>query len=636
MKTKSLLLMAALAAGAGLANAQITMTSQVLQQAVQHPGICEIDINGDGILDLIYTGEMRDGIPGRTYENADGDEVSLGDNTFQMVWNGTGYDIKEFPYYFGIKAYFAVADWNGDGLTDFITFNERSNADEGLFINNGNGTFTKTPITVVDENGDEITPFSPRTVDCADFNSDGLLDLVVTGWKDDGINGRRNYNYILINKGNNKFQAKWCDFLTAGGDGYELALNLTVATDLNNDGYAEFMTQGNVDNDDKPLTKNGVEVGRGFTATLNIGADGLDDGMPILYDLGLATGVAHQYGHGGFEVVDFNNDGVLDILVGGESPDDARAPGAWEYYWQLLQGRLDANGDVTYIDVTSVPFHDKDIRPLSDGSHPIRAIDYTGNGQYDLIMQGWCTGMLDGKDNTQCGWFFPNENGSFSSFQHVPGASEAGVFIYENGVSGARNYGFFGYTSDPMFTGEGTGFEGGRIMGFCNNPNAPAARPAAPASATATVDGYDVTLEWTAGAGNLNNVTYDYYIKDKGTGKYYRGITANADGVRTTVAQGRAFMAKKLNLNNLPDGDFEWGVQTVSASYQGSVFCKGNDFKVGNGSEGVEAVIDNTPVVATEYYDLAGRKLNNAPEQGIVIKKEIRESGASSVSKVVL
>ena len=98
MKTKSLLLMAALTAGAGFANAQINLTSQVLQQAVQHPGICEIDINGDGILDLIYTGEMRDVIPGRTYENSDGDEVALGDNTFQMVWNGRGYDIKEFPY----------------------------------------------------------------------------------------------------------------------------------------------------------------------------------------------------------------------------------------------------------------------------------------------------------------------------------------------------------------------------------------------------------------------------------------------------------------------------------------------------------------------------------------------------------
>lgn len=644
-KLSLLSILGAAALGTMSAGAQITMTSQVLEQAVQHPGILEIDINGDGFMDLIYTGEMRDGIPGRIFENEEGDEIASSDNTFQMIWNpATGkYDISEFPYFFGIKAYFAATDWNGDGLTDFISFNERENLDEGLFINNGDGTFTKKALTILDENGNVINNFSPRTVDVADFNSDGLLDLVTSGWKN--VNGERTtFNAVLINKGDNTFMATNTELLMWGNNPFELALNLLVATDLNNDGYAEFLVQGNVDNGDdadKPITSGGATVGRTFVATLNIGKDGVENGNPILYDLGLAQSVAHQYGHGGFEVCDFNNDGVLDILVGGESPNDARPDGAWEYFWQLLQGRITSDG-VTYTDVTAnTLFNDKDIRPLSDGSHPIRAIDYNGNGMYDLLLQGWCTGMIDGKDNTQCGWYFPNDNGSFMTADHVPGASEAGIFFYENGVKGARNYGFFGYTSDPAFTGEGTGFEGGRIMGFCNNPYYTVAPVAdAPASAVATADGNNVTLEWTPAASSLNNVTYDYYIKNKGTGKYYRGIAAvvggDNDGLRTTIAQGRAFMAKKLDLVNLPDGVYEWGVQTVNAAYVGSKFCKGNDFQIGNGGAGIEANIENSPVVATEYYDLAGRRINGTPENGIVIKKSIRQNGTSTFSKIAL
>lgn len=645
-KSLTLLLGAAAVVSANAANT-LPLSSQEIDKCVIYPGVCEIDINGDGILDVIYTGEVRDkAVAGRIMENADGDEEQISNNTFQMIWNPATqkYDISEFPYYFANKAYFAVADWNGDGRTDFYATGEASealhNVQFGLFLNNGDGTFTRTKINVTDEEGNKIDPFDPRTVDVADFNSDGRLDMVVTGWKADAQDVRHNYNMVLINKGDNNFVATNQEVLLWGDNGYELALNLTMATDLNNDGYADFLTQGNIDNasnDDKPM-KNGKVMGRTFVAALNLGAEGLDGGNPILYDLGLADGVAHHYGHGGFAVCDFNNDGVPDIFVGGESPDDARGSGQWEYFWQLLQGRITSDG-VSYTDVSgSQIFNNRDIRPLNDAS-PFRAIDYNGNGYYDLLLPGWCTGMIDDTGNTQAGWFFPNENGSFTSYMRAPGGSECAVFFTEDGVSGARNYAILGQSWDNMFFDDATDFVTGRMLAMSKNPYAKTATPDAPANLKAEVDGYNVTLSWDEAASSTPNVTYDYYLKDAVNGNYYRGVTAfvggDKDGVRTTIAQGRAFMAKTLNLVDLPDGDYEWGVQTVNPAYVGSKFAKGQTFRIGNGS-GVEAIVSDAAVVATEYYDLTGRRLAAEPTNGIVIKKNIHEDGTTSVSKIVL
>jgi len=641
-KSLSLALCAACALGASAAT---TVTQQILDKSVIYAGLVEIDINGDGILDMIYSGEVRDGANGRIVEDSEGNENQINCNTFQMVWNAStqSYDITEFPYYFGIKPYFAVTDFNGDGLTDFFAAGETSMVDGaqyGLFINKGDGTFERQAITVVDADNNVFASFDPRCVDWGDFNSDGMPDLVVSGWKNDANGDRQNYNYVLINQGDNKFLATNGELLIYGENGYEFGLNLLMATDLNNDGYADYLVQGNIDNaaeSDKPLKNNKV-MGRTFVAALNLGAE--TEGETVLYDLGLAEMPAHYYGHGGFEVADFNNDGVPDILVGGESPDDARGAGNFEFFWQLLFGRI-TNDGVSYTDATnSQIFANKDIRPLND-SKPFRVIDYNGNGLYDIILPGWCTTMLDGTDNTQVGWLFPNTNGTFPSYERIPGSSECAVFFTENGVSGVRNYGFLGQSWDGKYFNDETDIKTGRMLLFTTNPNSKAARPDAPTALSATVDGTDVTIEWTAASSSQANVTYEYYIKDVNTGKFYHGVPAfvggDKDGVRTTIAQGRAFMAKKLTLVNIPDGTYEWGVQTVNANLEGSVFAKGQNFVVGNGGAGIGNINGNAAaVVATEYFDLMGRQLTEAPESGIVIKKEIREDGSNTVTKVIL
>jgi hypothetical protein len=636
---KKILSLTLCAAGALAANAAIGVSNVDLDHAVIYPGLVEIDINGDGILDLIYSGDVRESTAGRMVEDAEGNETQLARNTYQAVWNQeTGkYDISEFPYYFGTRPQFAVWDFNGDGLTDFVVASETSMADYseiGMYLNNGDGTFRKQAMTIVDENEEVLSRWEPRNIDVADFNSDGLMDLVCIGWHNDADGNAQNYNQVLLNQGDFKFKAILTDLICSTGDPYQFALSTVVATDLNNDGYADFLCMGNVDNEDARPVKNGNSIGRSFNAFLNLGTETGED--TVLYDLGLAESVAHLYGHGSIHVADFNNDGTPDIIVGGETPNDGRADGSYEFLWQYLPGRITSDG-VSYTDASSSQvFYDKDIRPLNDVCGT-RVLDYNGNGQYDLFIPGWCTTMLDGNASTQAGYYFANNNGTFSTYEHIPGASELAVFFLENGVSGNRNYGFVGQSWDDMFFSDAT--YNGRMMVTTVNPYTKAARPDAPTSLNAEVEESDVTLSWSAAASSQANVTYDYYIRNANTGKYYTGVTAfvggDKDGIRTTLAQGRAFMNKKLTLVGLPDGTYEWGVQTVNAGLEGSKFANGK-FTVGEGGEdtGVSMVNANATVVATEYYDFLGRKLSAAPQNGIVIKKEILSNGTSKANKV--
>lgn len=53
------------------------------------------------------------------------------------------------------------------------------------------------------------------------------------------------------------------------------------------------------------------------------------------------------------------------------------------------------------------------------------------------------------------------------------------------------------------------------------------------------------------------------------------------------------------------------------------------------GDTGVESVGSDSPVVSTEYFDLAGRRIAG-PAQGIAIKRVIRADGSVSTFKTVV
>lgn len=100
---------------------------------------------------------------------------------------------------------------------------------------------------------------------------------------------------------------------------------------------------------------------------------------------------------------------------------------------------------------------------------------------------------------------------------------------------------------------------------------------------------------------------------------YFEGLQSNMD-VRAFVIQFA-----------LTDGATPSGTE-IYVSYKGHT----NIFKVNPELSGIEGVVDNgAETVASEYYDLQGRKLYNEPANGLFIRKDIKADGSVKSVKVV-
>ena len=157
-------------------------------------------------------------------------------------------------------------------------------------------------------------------------------------------------------------------------------------------------------------------------------------------------------------------------------------------------------------------------------------------------------------------------------------------------------------------------------MVFTQNPWEKAARPAAPTALKAQVEDNTVALSWTPAATAQKNVTYEYFIKDA-NGKIYNGATSfiggDKDGVRKVLREGNAFMNTKLTLNNIPAGDYTWGVQTIAADLQGSTFATGT-FTVTKQLDGISNM--NQKAAVANIFTIDGKRVA-AAQKGLNIVK---------------
>lgn len=134
------------------------------------------DFNGDGITDLVTANIGKDNVS-ILLGNEDSSNPGSGDGTFAAQ---TTYPAGDGP--------FAVitADFNDDGITDIATSNEFSDNVSILLGNEdsgnagvGDGTFS-APV-------DYGTGRLPRSLTAGNFNADGITDLAVANFDDDRI-----------------------------------------------------------------------------------------------------------------------------------------------------------------------------------------------------------------------------------------------------------------------------------------------------------------------------------------------------------------------------------------------------------------------------------------------------------------
>ncbi len=611
-----------------------------LEHGTDFSGGAEVDLNNDGNLDLVYGGRAAFD-QGRIVYDVDGNEIQTIYQSWQYIWNPTAgkYDISEFNTIFGERVYVNFADFNNDGNMDYYacsSANSNENVPQGIFIGKGDATFEQVDMVVKDADGNDFL-FRPTASDVADFNNDGLMDIVGIGWLN--VEGApKSVSAVLINKGDYNFLATNIDLIP-----YFFALDCVRVADLNNDGYADFMTQGNADHGSGP-EKNGMVQGRAFEIYMNIGQDAIDEGEVMFYAMDIASASnIHHLGNGNFLCADFNNDGHMDIFASGESPDDGKPAGEWAFCHQMLINSGDADPIFTPLAQSLLPF---DIRPLNNTHSGTRAIDYDFDGDVDIFLPGWCTTMPDGTDATQAGfWWHNNGKGVIDAYTRIPGGSEIGIFFTEDGVQGARNYFMAGGTSDPTYLAS-AGYEGFNRFAISEaNPNTKGPRPEAPTNLNVAVDGSKVVLSWEPAASAQNNFTYEFFIKNA-NGELMNSVTSfvggELDGVRKLMNQGGAYLNKEITFNNLPDGSYTWGVQAINAAYEGSVFAVG-EFNLGTGVKAVEAAdvkvaakagklaVNCQGVATVSVYSTVGALVNQVAIKG---NAELNLAGGCYIVKV--
>jgi flagellin-like hook-associated protein FlgL len=163
------------------------------------------DVNGDGFVDLLST------------NGVDGLSVNLGngDGTFKI---DTRYALGNVGAQNGMD----IGDVNGDGKLDVVVAN-RDDSTISTLLGNGDGTFKAQIITT-------LSPTLTRDPELADFNMDGILDVVVT---------ENGHVSVLLGNGNGTFKAG----ITVSN--YAQPQRRVEVGDFNNDGFMDMVVSVN-------------------------------------------------------------------------------------------------------------------------------------------------------------------------------------------------------------------------------------------------------------------------------------------------------------------------------------------------------------------------------------------------------
>ncbi len=313
-----------------------------------------VDIDGDGISDLVYVGSGSWGWAVYAWRGR-------GDGTFAPFGPGAGIPAIQQAGNFDSWSV-DVADLNGDGLADvLLTYADGSGAKAYAWRGRGDGTFTAlnngNPGLVQSGN----FAFSTRRI--TDLDGDGIADLVYS-WSGPPTGTPEGFVYAWRGAGDGTFTPYNNAAKVVSAP--EARMSVWDVVDVNGDGIGDILLSC-------PICGNGATVfiwrGRGdgtFTA--------LNGGASVISQSGQFVNAQTRY-------ADINGDGVMDIVIV-----SALESGATAYAWL---GRGDgtfapANGGLPVISKSGTSFKD----------FKVEIADINGDGRSDIIFMLASTGAV--------------------------------------------------------------------------------------------------------------------------------------------------------------------------------------------------------------------------------------------------
>lgn len=296
------------------------------------------DFNADGLPDLLHSGS--EAFPSQKNYL----QLNLGNGTFESL-NTNRYSTGGNGSLDRMK----IADFNGDGLIDLMYMDTTTfpNQKNYLMLNKGDGTFENlnTSSYFTGGTGD------PKKTLVADFNNDGLPDLMIMG--SEAFPNQK--NYIMLNKGNGSFEALNTSSYFTGGNGDSSRIRLL---DVNSDGLDDIIYLGT---ESFPNQKNYIMLNKG-----NGTFDSLNTSKYF-------TGGDGEAGRTSF--ADINADGQADLIYMSKSDDNYKNQ---KNYTMLNKG------DGTFEAFNSSKYF------IAGNGDPARMsiFDMNGDGYSDMLYMG--------------------------------------------------------------------------------------------------------------------------------------------------------------------------------------------------------------------------------------------------------
>ena len=422
-----------------------------------------------------------------------------------------------------------------------------------------------------------------------DIDNDARLDIILVGHQEGA-----NYNVILHNQ---SVDAANLSFVV---EPYEQEFLLREAiikpADFNNDGLQDFAISALVDGREDQLR---------FTDVFLNNPEQI--GQFIRLGLGEREADIKRKSNGALQVADFNNDGWLDIMLAGLGETSSGESSTRQRIY------INQQTEVPSFKAISCEFQSDIYNISSAASNSAGVIDWNGDGFYDILIGGI-------KSNVYGGMLYLNDgNGRLKRNIAIPGATGASIIFPDYNGDGRKDFVLIGHSEDKNYL---TTEQYGDNAILCYNLLSKPSRPEAPLAPTANIQDGVVTLSWQSPETARPGFTYEIYLKDE-AGNLLNSVPSivggTNDGSRKVNCLGRVGCLTEWAFHPTKAGTYSWGVQTIDAAYNGSVFTEGPQFTVTEEDIGTglaPALSNNERVI----YNLGGQQIPK-PQRGVNIIK---------------